>query len=1158
MKIKDLFFRDIERNINPAVVVDKLDEATINTEIEEYVFTPSTINNLYKFLDALFNSKTDKTGIWVSGFYGSGKSHFIKYVFYCLNKKYADTAFSRYLEDVKNTNDPDNLGDCTVSNIALLNSKIKKTEIDTIIFNIDSVGGQDTNNRNKITKIIFNQFNKFRGYNPTNIPFAIMVEKHLDKINKLDEFEKLIKSRLNIDWSEKSTGLIWLKLNSVLEIVKELDPTIDVVTLSNKLKNPDDITIADHLIPEFVDFLKNKPRDYRLVFLIDEISQYIGSNSSLLLNLQTIVEEIGAKCGGKIWITTTAQQNLGDFVKNTENRNEDFGKILGRFETRISLESQDSTYITQKRILDKNSYGMSYLSEYYNNFKLDIENQFIFKHDIYTGFDSKESFINSYPLVPYQFKLIADVFENFASLGYVIKEVKDNERSLLGIIHYTVKLMKATEVGDFVTFDLFFNDLMKNNLTHIAQRILDRAKNLPKIKDDTFAKNVVYTLFMISNISDSKKKSFPATLDNLILLLINTPKISRLELQKRIEAVLKVLSDNNIIFKENDYYQFYKEEEIDIARQIENTIITNEDRLDYFYKDLLLSIISTNSRFSYGNNAFTISLSIDDKNVLQNGDIKVLFAVFDTTNIQEKLINANKSDLIICINDWFMNDTKMRLDFEQYIKTKKFVLLNADSSTGSRKNAIEKFSLLNNQRIKDIQTTFKNNFLKTQFISNGRIASLMDFTGQTADSRYKGAVEYHLSEVYNKINLVDNYASTADILRNNSTSSINSTDKTLSAAEILVESMLSRQPDSTCLADVIKQFEKPPYGWRDLAILDVLINLAKKNKRKFEYRNDQVDIKTFIEKAIRTNERQAINIIQQENFDVAVITGAIDNFRSIFNESISPNDDFNVVIDRIKDRCKYYIQKYNNLYENYISYPFAKVFSEVAGKLNNLTGIRDPKAFFNYLTTEKNILITLLDKCKENESFIDSQFKKYEEVKKSFEKLSTNLYSLDEENIKKADTINEYFNTEVNPSDRFPLIKKMHTEISEVIKEKTKEIKQETVKIYSTIFEDIKKTAIDNGVELKEEILKYDLSEKIEAEQSIDRIQYLKVDASNFRTEAIKSVLDTKIKVENKETEIIKDLHCVIKTKEELEDFLSELKNKIETKLNNNKIVIIN
>ena len=118
--------------------------------------------------------------------------------------------------------------------------------------------------------------------------------------------------------------------------------------MRQKLLKPDDITIEGNLIPEFNDFLEDKPDNYRLLFLIDEVSQYIGDDSSLLLNLQTIVEEIGASCNNKVWMATTAQQTLEQLVGSNEIDRDQFGKILGRFDTKISLQSQDAAYITKK------------------------------------------------------------------------------------------------------------------------------------------------------------------------------------------------------------------------------------------------------------------------------------------------------------------------------------------------------------------------------------------------------------------------------------------------------------------------------------------------------------------------------------------------------------------------------------------------------------------------------------------------------------------------------------------------------------------------------------------------------------------------------------------------------------------------------------------
>ena len=92
MKIQELYDRDIARRINPAVVVSEMEEYFINQEIDEYVFTQGITKNIYKFLNAVANKKKEK-GVWISGYYGSGKSHFIKYLFYCLNERFRKKHF---------------------------------------------------------------------------------------------------------------------------------------------------------------------------------------------------------------------------------------------------------------------------------------------------------------------------------------------------------------------------------------------------------------------------------------------------------------------------------------------------------------------------------------------------------------------------------------------------------------------------------------------------------------------------------------------------------------------------------------------------------------------------------------------------------------------------------------------------------------------------------------------------------------------------------------------------------------------------------------------------------------------------------------------------------------------------------------------------------
>ena len=430
MNLKQLFSRDINRAVNPAIVVGDRNTNTIKIEIDEYVFTPDLIDELYTFLYDVFNKKEGKTGIWIDGFYGSGKSHFIKYAYYCIQSNTSDDAFDHYMKNAQEM--ATEFSDATPSNIKQIQKKVQASQIDNIMFNIDSVSGQK-DDKEKITKIIFNQFNQFRGYNSKSIPLALLVEKYLDKIGKFDVFKTEISKKIGDNWDKNASTIIALKSTTVLDIVKSLDPSIDLDSLKQKLNNPDDISISGDLIPEFKEYLSERPDNYRLLFLIDEVSQYVGDNSSLLLNLQTIIEEIGANCNNQIWMATTAQQTLDQLVGSNEIDKDQFGKILGRFDTKISLQSQDAAYITKKRILDKSSNGIGELKSFYDQNKDAVQNQFIFSHELYRGYEDYNEFLLSYPFVPYQFKLISEVFDSFSKLGYVDKGVKNSERSILGI-----------------------------------------------------------------------------------------------------------------------------------------------------------------------------------------------------------------------------------------------------------------------------------------------------------------------------------------------------------------------------------------------------------------------------------------------------------------------------------------------------------------------------------------------------------------------------------------------------------------------------------------------------------------------------------------------------------------------------------------------------
>ena len=181
MKIKEIFERDIFRNINPAVVVSDKKSSTIDAEIKEYVFTNELIEKIFIMIDTVLNKKSWKSGVWINGYYGSGKSHFIKYVHYLLEKKTSNAAFEAYLKAVNGYDSMASGADekITTSNVTLLKNRVESSNCDNIMFNVEDE--TDDGNQERLTRIFLNMFNKFRGYNSDDIALAILLEKPLDE-----------------------------------------------------------------------------------------------------------------------------------------------------------------------------------------------------------------------------------------------------------------------------------------------------------------------------------------------------------------------------------------------------------------------------------------------------------------------------------------------------------------------------------------------------------------------------------------------------------------------------------------------------------------------------------------------------------------------------------------------------------------------------------------------------------------------------------------------------------------------------------------------------------------------------------------------------------------------------------------------------------------
>lgn len=349
MQLQYIFKSDINRDINGVIKVAQNDEKSIEQELREYIIT----KELRKHFNTFFNNyekslsyPTDKIGVWISGFFGSGKSHFLKIISYLLsNDVVAGKPAVEYFTD--KFDDP--------MMFAQL-ERCANVPTDTILFNIDS---KSPINKDKtaILRIFAKVFYEYRGFYGDDLKVA-RLEQFIEKSGKSDAFKAKFAEINGDDWQNARDAFAFFEDDVVEALVDALGMSETAARNWFNGTETADISI-EQLVKEIKEYIDSKGKDFRLLFMIDEVGQYIGSDGNLMLNLQTIVEEIGSKCGGRVWVMVTSQEAIDSITKIS---GDDFSKIQGRFNTRLSLSSSSVDEVIKKRILAKNEAAEKMLS----------------------------------------------------------------------------------------------------------------------------------------------------------------------------------------------------------------------------------------------------------------------------------------------------------------------------------------------------------------------------------------------------------------------------------------------------------------------------------------------------------------------------------------------------------------------------------------------------------------------------------------------------------------------------------------------------------------------------------------------------------------------------------------------------------------------------
>lgn len=1148
MLIKEIFEKPIDRNIE--LVIKANNPINLKQEFEEYVVT----DEILKYFDLFFknfvseiNNPKRNCGVWISGFYGSGKSHLLKILSYILDNKFefeSKKPIDFFVKDGKIKN-----------NEIITNMENSINNNDVILFNIASKSSTD-----KIKDVFIKVFNEMRGYSKD--PFFANFENKLNQQNKLMEFKEEFNK--NGDWDNER--------NNLTHIDNFIKSVVNIGYLS---KNEAQFLIdSKHTYNQSIEDFAQDVKEYcdeghRVIFAVDEVGQFISENTNMMLDLQTIVEEL-SKCDGNAWVIVTSQQQIHDLIKDdTVN---DFHKIKSRFNTRINLSSSNVDEIIKWRILDKNSNGENVLKSDYNKYGSTLKNILYFTNcSNKKVYEDSEDFINYYPFIPYQFDLIQKAIVEFRSLNESTLSISEGERSLLEIFQKALNTIKDKNIHALIPLYRFyesFNDIIEPT---VAQNMHQAEENDSLNKFDL---NVLKTLYLIKYLDDNFLKP---TLDNITVLLVSDINEDILTLKKEINESLNRLIEQVYVHKNGDVYYYLTKREQDINLKIKNQQIDSNEIPKEILRYISEDIFSKKKLKLDKQHSYKFNQIIDNEESKDNLTIRYITSYFDQDEdkyqltldnddiINIKHLSKVNNEVVVYLNQnqEIYNELIDKLKIEKFLSDKKLDKSNLIECE-KQNEAIEK----SNRLIRLIDESIKNSII---YINGDKF----NYKKSDSSSILEEAITKLFNTVYNKWGYMTFNPSKTDIKRvftEVNQSKLVKNDESNNALNDLDE-YISSQIIPISLKDVKNKYSDIPYGYVNYDIswlVAVLfsqkrISLLINDEELFLNESSLQNIYNYI--IAGKNSMQAQNLFLSKRNSIPK-----EQFLFVKNWIIELSDysgkytdellmsKFKEIISNDNVKIKDYIREIKR-FDKYPGINILEKYKKLSEELLNKNNLKD---FYSFINDNKNDFECYIDDLYDVFGFFEGDQRIiFDESCKISEEFNQNEMLINDNTL--IDIINQ-INDKISMENPYEEIKELsnlnkeyYSIFNSILKEEQngllESIESDFAILVNILEEDdsLKSNFIDD-IENKFSKLKRNLN----SDRSIHSIRGKIETSYDLRKKFIRKINKFKEK-----TEIDVDLNDLFKdeinilNEEDMERFLESIKNELKKELDKNKTIKI-
>ena len=870
MKIQSMFQKDINRDINGVVKVAQDDEKSLHQELSEYIITKELRRHFRTFFDnytKAIDQPTDKMGVWISGFFGSGKSHFLKMLSYLLsNQEVHGVPAIDYFKD--KFDDP-----------MMYAQAVKCVSIPTesILFNID-IEGPLNKDKTAVLRTFAKMFYNHCGFYGDDLKIA-KLERFIDRQGKTEEFRQKFEEVNGGPWVETRDSFAFFE-DDVVEVLQS------VLGMSEQAarnwfngEETNELSIAQ-LVSDIKEYVDSKGDKFRLLFMVDEVGQYIGDDGDLMINLQSLVEELGAKCMGKVWVMVTSQEAIDSVVKIA---GDDFSKIQGRFNTRLSLSSSSVDEVIKKRVLAKTEEADQLLHMVYDKEQAVLKNLFVFNDSVLDikGFADGGEFAATFPFVPYQFIIIQKVLAEIRKHGNSGKHLSGGERSMLSGFQEAAQKVQDKDENALLPFYLFY-DTVHTFLESAIRRVIDRCQNAADNHDGIEPQDVAVLklLYLVRYIDDIK-----ANIDNIATLMVDDIRTDKIALRASVTASLERLQSQNYVSRNGDTYAFLTDEEQDVAVDIKNTVV-DSNQITQSIAQTVFGEIYPAKKFKHGRYDFSYDQYIDETlNGSASGGIRLRVITVasdhykdsDQQLIMESQVN---NEAIVVLS----GDTPYYDELEQAMKIRKYV---KQKNVSQLPETIQDIIRKRQQQARHLEDRAKGYLEKAivdaKVVVHGEV---MAIKAGSAKDKLDAALSGLVESVYSKLNMVNHFVeSDADILAilNGSADADLSlvgsgTNNEDALNEISQWLELKSVGPTISMGDVQRRYQAIPYGWKEIDIAALIARLIAQQKISIKYGGA----------VVAKDDRRLVDYLRKKSeVDKAVVARRIAPSEDLMRKSIS-------------------------------------------------------------------------------------------------------------------------------------------------------------------------------------------------------------------------------------------------------------------------------